>query len=993
MNRGHIRKRNESVKKAYLVGGASTAKKDKEKKPAPENEIFCIQSFIRIEIKKSGKTKQKLDPLPLRCRQTKGTILTVWSSLKPGNQEAVKIVLGYPKKNPDNTVSLQYKEIYPTIPPREEITGLLDISEDEYNTSDNKDEYVKTTPTLASNVMTDEEFEKYNINVFAPEYNLGSLLSEISSSCELIYGKPDANFSMHATSMLEMLGENIMVTLSYLLEKEIEEVEIDQAELKRDTQHLIGGLGPLERGEFKDVLTKIAELGADKEQFKFYYSNYHMLKSMCFILHDKPVNTLIEPLHTTMKARCERYAIKLGLNFAMPQIVTLWQIWETEFGLPDRPFVTQDRCHKVLDRLTSRFAGDMKTAKNIIIPNNVKMFSVPYRSYESSDLAKQELTKILAKYTNGLADATGNMKYIESFSKRPIFPKTVAFQNAARTPPSSRLVVSETVESKQEGGRDKLTASYTLSGPDLDNTPFSVEPLRFGDISIYHTEKGRERNLYYASEECFSAEAIAELREPGIGETILTVHGLTGLKGTDRIPPFIWDNNLLKALIAVVNGSVSQNETIPLIQERIPGILGSSRGGRKTKEGDIRRKMSWIGKPKGKLDMEVRVILAALVKEAGDQSKIQIVENLCRKGQKTYLTTVDGYLSESIINGGVLFKGGSVNFYEHEGFDVITEADLERFARFRYLLKKYTYGTLNTQLDRFISTCKNCMKSIFENIKPVFSPVYFTYLALFHCIDGIKPNKVEDFDRFVTKPFDKYAFSGIETVRGLINRMFRTSKIEDIYAVYNNYTENPFTYVDSKNVTRIALFDIIEEICRENFSTVIVDNNVPVIADLSAIFEQIPFFMFLEQINTLVKKNIHIKSGRESKDIDIEKSPLGIQIIETLKTVFKKKCQFFCNEYGSIGIDSEKVWNYLYTNSTGPAPVSSLVLKKYALPEPTYDDKVIDNDVKSSLPVAAETGGGFKKYHLGRNNIYSKKKRGFGVKYNIKRTKVRTRKS
>jgi len=955
-----IHKRNiRSKNPPILTGGAS-----KKAKGQPEEyPIFCIQSF-RLK-------NDKLDPLPIRCRQTKDSILAVWQSFKPGNQPVAKIALGYPKREVNNTVSLNYIDLYPTIPSKHQISELLSRSEEEFKIADNKTEYIEMTPTIASDIMTDEEFEIYNQNVFSPDYNFDSLLTEISSRCELLKGKGDPEiFSTHVTTMLEMLGENIMVTLAYLLEKEIETIKYDGSDLSNYTRNLIAGLGVAERGEFKDVRAKIAEMGADASQYKFYYSNYHMLKSMCFILHDKPVNSLVKPLHDTMKARFVKYAAELRLNFAMPEITNLWAIWGSEFGLPDRAMVTQDRCHKVLDRLVSRFAADMKT-KNIIIPNNVKMFSVPYRSYESSNLAKEELTKILAKYSNGLADATGNDKYIVSFLKRPIFPHTVAFQNAARTPLSDRFIVSERVESKQEeGGKDKLTASYTLSGPDLDTNPFSIEPLRFGDICIYHTERGGERNLYYAAEGCFSDAAVAELREPGIGERILTSHGLVGLKGVDKIPPFIWDNNLRKALIAVVNGAVSQNETIPLVKDAIPGILGSSRGGRKTSEADIRRKMTWIGKLKGNLDNEVRIILAAFVKEAGDQSKIQIVENLCRRGQKTYLTTVDGYLSESIINGGVLFKGGSVNFYEHEGFDLITEADLEKFAKIRYLLNIYTYEALDTQLNKFISACKDCLRATYENIKPVFSPLYFIYLALFHSIDGIKPKKEEDFNRFVKKPFDKYVFSGVESVRGLINRMLRTSKIEDIYTVYNNHTETPFTYVDSKNITRTTLSEIIKDICEINFANVEVNNQV-IITNLSAIFEQCPFLMMLDQIRTL-KKTIHIKEGRESKDINIEASPLGTQILESLKTAFKKKCQFFCSEYGPIAIDSEKVWVYLYTNNTGSAPPGSLVLKDYRLDAPAYDDKVTDNYAESSLSLEAGKAGGSLKRR--NRNIHTKKK-------------------
>ena len=755
-----------------------------------------------------------------------------------------------------------------------------------------KNNYIRRIEKLIVKAMTEEEVKRFELSLKAKpidewlkedlplEFDMNEENSEEDESEE---HSEEAKF--HYQSRLESLGYYLTSELGYFIANEME-INLPDPNLTTKPPGWIPDSETL--GKFKDILELIEEKQNldGRTDIMFYYKTYHLLKSLCFVLHDKPVDNFAPILFSTMKSRYEKQKAHMKPPDSKYNVLlnNLWEIWETGFNLTiGKPKVTQTRCHSTIQVLTKSFEDGIKQ-DGITVPKKIITFSVPYSSL-TLDKPQEDLKKAVTFYSHGLSDAVGNDKYILALGKKAIFPKTCAQQDAA--PNDKAGTTLNVVEQTTPLANRHLTHEYTVLNSETSHTEIiSVEPQRFGDISIFCKQEdqgpGKESKsifLYYASYDYF---------EDNVKAIIARESATIFAKSFPNVEPKLYniiDEGESKILFAVITDRISQNETIPLIRGIIPSMEESARGKKTFSRKSISGKMSWLKtNPASKnypydpdsveLDNAICILLATFAKELGDQSKIQVVENVCRmpnNPKKSYVATVDSFFSESIVNGGVLFKGGNIILTEQAGFHVLHQAQVDNLFKIAQRAKGYGYDNFKKNVESLCSQIQILTEKAI-NAKNPFT-IYLIYKALNKQATAENIIVSRDYyDSFLAK-FDRANYTSISSQENLVQRFFTFNtpgNISDIFAIYENHNNDRFSMTVVNNVRRTELWDMIIDYNKQGFP-------------LEPLFEEAPLFFLIEEIPKL--KRIIYRKGRDHVDKTKEiLTILGQKFVDKMRT-------------------------------------------------------------------------------------------------------------
>uniref|UniRef100_A0A6C0I4Z3 Uncharacterized protein n=1 Tax=viral metagenome TaxID=1070528 RepID=A0A6C0I4Z3_9ZZZZ len=697
---------------------------------------------------------------------------------------------------------------------------------------------------------------------------------------------------------------------------------------------------------FQDIMHLIHTYDHDNgTKLKNCYRVYFLLKSLCFVLHDKPVNQLATHLYIIFNSRTERLFF-IDVSEDERRFMThMWNIWRNGFDLQSTPMVTQNRCHKVIDSLTEHFITTLLTL-GISVPKKNLVFSIPYSSFENNyESIKPEIDKILSNYDYALGDAVGNDKFINLFEKTPIYPNTCSKQDAAPSKYTTQsLLITENV-ALEDGSNNLLLPRYEIvpvgggssigGGGGGGNFSFLIEPMRFGDISIYCLQRDRSNYddqpiiLYYAAKQCFSDAASRSLTTTLINKFFQSNRLHTNY-GT------IQDDGVEKILFAVITGRISQNETIPLIMSIIPGMTQSARGRKSVKQRTD--KIKWLGEgSETSLETEVLILIAVFAKELGDQSKIQVIENLSRNSHKSYVATVDGFFSDSIINGACIFKGGNVQIYEQEGFHVITSEALTKISKIISNSKAYTYEAIKNNV---VSLCR----IIYENILTIITderafipfPLWFSYAAIAQSVKN--PDSIiiseSDFDK-LTQTFDRSLHSAITDELSFVRKILNLNEINNIFSIYENNINNRFSIkLTSNGPIRTSLQIMIIDYFSLEF-------------ELRSLIEQLPLFFLIEEIPTLTEPfKYRTKANlRTTQEADAK------EVWKTIKEIFLEKMEDYMKTYNLnslLKFNSVIIYETLIDKTNAERNPAKL-LNKYKNNEANIGAKAEDLEVEVTL--------------------------------------------
>ena len=846
----------------------------------------------------------------ITCNLTIDQILAQLETMQilPAIHTQIKtITLYYPDTNVTGSLSIRSETWDKASFNADSVMPYLNKALDTYMTSKNSGEYL---PLVQSTILDNELENELKKNRKDIGFGINELIAELTTRFPQTHKNitdVTPNNLLHSEIQLEALGDFIVAQLGYAISNDVTKTVLASPTSKTFLSTYNSS------DTFTDINTSIDKIHdlSTKNLCKIYHKNYQLLQSMCFILHDKPSKVIVKPLFECMLDRSKKTVSDLLFN---TYILPLWHVWYTGFTDTNGPIVTAKRCHDTLNSLFNVFKTYM-SGVGIIVPEMITIFSIPYK-FILDDQINTELSTCIGHFKYGLTDALGNDKFIIKYRKKPItVATTVAFQDAAQTPKLAvnRLQIIETTVPTAATAATRLQGQYTIHDDDPVNSIswiFKIEPLRFGDISIYHN-KAQTCNLYYAAILCFSDVAQAEIAAAG-------ARSESALVQTNGNPLIIIDEGVQKILIAVVSQPVSQNETIPLIKYEYPGIISSARGNNRVSEADTMRKITLLKFTRCQdnitsLNREIRLILAVFVKEAGDQSKIQIVENLSKNEFKTYITTCDGYLSKSMNNGGVLFKGGKVEFSEPAGFKALTDAERDTLNEVTLKMNIYTFAKFYESVKLFIDNVKILLTSymrthVFKTKLPI--PLQVTYLAIYCTIDTILPNKVS-FNSYVTT-YDKNKHTGIYDMISLVRRLIPITKITDIFVIYNNHIDNPFKITSISTLTkyRYNLQDMLNE-----YGGIYINktqNLTVFMVELVNLFNMAPLFFLMEEIpklNVILRFRVFDSHGKTTGGPRIYACTIYIY---GLRQIFVDKYENFKSLYlvGSTltGID---VWNNL----------------------------------------------------------------------------------
>lgn len=806
------------------------------------------------------------------------------SGIQP-NSSLVKTSIMYPKISEEsiNVLDICLIDIKSPTISQTLIKSIMDFS-----SSEHAQMYVNQMENISIKAMTDKEREEYESKSEVKNFD-----EWITQNVNTIFTLPQNSESLklHFETKLDFIGYLLTTELGFFIANEMKNTT-----LAPSTQWVKAWQGDVEGTEkFKDIIQAIEHTG--NPVYMFYYKTYHLLKSLCFVLHDKPVDRFAPLLYKTMNDRflLQMQDYKSAYSFIDVIFTRLWEIWRQGFDVTIQETliegkrvatgmegkVTQSRCHKTIANLTTEFNNNM-TSYGINVPKKIVTFSVPYSSFEFEKTQK-DLKSTLNFYQYGLSDAVGNRKYIQDLDKGAIYPNTCAQQDAApNEKKGTTLEVTE--DTSKQAGNPVVDHKYKITQKGIQNEAhFQIEPQRFGDISIYCRQQkhGNPYFLYYAAFRYFDSVVQKIISDGG-----LTIFNLSF--GMVSIPSDLYhikDEGVDKILFAVITDRISQNETIPLINTLIPTMQESARGKKTFTLKSLMYKMNILRTSDNNRSLQdaVCILLATFAKELGDQSKIQVIENICRNSEgslKSYVATVDSFFSESIVNGGVLFKGGNLIFTEQSGFHALTQEEIDIRFEIMYRASKYTYSKFESRVKMLSDIIKNVCTNALST--PDARLTFTTYLIYSAILNNVDTNKIivngTTYDAFINK-FDRANHSSIFDEESLVKRLFtygNSGNITDIFAIYENHTNDPFSMTIVDNIRRTTLWDMIIDYKKRDYN-------------IGILFEETPLFFLIEEIPRL-KKIIFKKNRGTSGD-------LTAGVIEILEQKFIDKMQTFINKF------------------------------------------------------------------------------------------------
>jgi hypothetical protein len=722
--------------------------------------------------------------------------------------------------------------------------------------------------------MTEEEAIKYINNL--PNLSLDEWIETlpdslyISSYSSLKKGISAPPFEIQTKIFNELLSHFLTVELIYSISEEIEKEEVDENKIK-----------------YKNIINKFQDIKGileNNNNLKKIYSIYHMFKCLCFILHDKPVDELAPFLLNFYEKRIEDSKNK----------IEFMNIFKQGFSIQGmNAKVTQNRCHNTIDELTNKFNEIMKNER-ITTPDINKVFSIPYTAFRL-DSKKQssykeedentlnimdEMKRYLKYYNYGLGDAVGTETFINDLDKTSIYPDTLALQDAAgSTHSKNEIEVNENMKITKNLDNISKNLEYVIKcGKYLDEcgikkNVLNIEPLRFLDICILCVKiNGVNKFLYYASGFDYN-----ETNYPTISDNFYVPKEFTKYN----------DQGTEKTLIGIITAKVSQNDTISLLNEYVD-ITKSARG-----RGSfvVNPGIWWLYKNTNtENEKNIKIILGTLAKEAGDQSKIQVIENLSRNGINSYVATVDSFFSHSFINGGVVWKGGNVEIYIPQGFEVPSEELIEQTTNVLLKTKSYGFDKITEKINHFCIEIVKIIDSILnDSTVSLPSSTIFTFYAIKEVMSNVDNFLNEEiFNNIVKSEYNINIHSGIFNEQSLLRRLINFNKVSELFSLLDDEINESFS-IKINNVTESNIRSIIESYLK----TITIDNNNYYLKDLELFIEQLPLFFLmrhLDNLNTITFKKQRVNRNEPEKD-------LSIQVREKIRNIISSKLKNFCEKY------------------------------------------------------------------------------------------------
>lgn len=744
---------------------------------------------------------------------------------------------------------------------------------------------------------------------------------------------------------------------------------------------------PIPEGtSFIDVLQQIDAIESVelKSRLNYIYKCYFLLKSLCFILHDKPVNAFVKILLNYIVEPKAKYTRGKYLDI-FEIIHTLIQIWVSGFTKGADHSATQKRCHDTADELTRYFTDIMKL-HGIIVPEKLLVYSMPYSVFkndkEQQQIAKEQLIRSNCKY--GLADAVGNEfldhLFTEGQEQQKLYTFNESLQDAA--PPSRTNGPLTVIKSNIHIDSGLATNSATIStisvdlekGDGVNNlariefiNPFVLaEPVRFGNIAIFTLQNDTAQPfvLYYLdSEECFGGLDQTKLERylPTHLENF-RVNLNTSWGSSDFFNQFMTildagDEGKQKILFGVSYGRISQNDTIPLIAHLGLDMSKSARG-RGAPQNILTLK--WLAQ-NTESDVEdiVRVLLASFAKELGDQAKRNTIEIINRNpslGGKGLLATVDTFLPHAFTNGICVVKAGNIEIYEQEGFRTIDRPTIINILK---LLQKYEdYELLMSLVQRvllpkLIGSVRQVIDILTPQIqrpdlaRPPNVDIFKHVLLYSGILSELNKSRLlidsATFHEIKRKYIENWQSPGFTDDISFMKRILFIGNIRDLFSIYekdiDTYQSFFITYeYDGKTYTEKNLSTIIEKYSRyyyTNQSSFDFDN------EINKILEEAPLFYLLKYWNEVTSQIIIIPRktfGRSQPSYSPD---------DYIRAVAKKLSVFIVNYIDDVGAFISLITSF---NDGLADKVSKLISE--TRPESSYDD-VISSQVEYRIDYAS----------------------------------------
>lgn len=798
-----------------------------------------------------------------------------------------------------------------------------------------KEEFINSFINLRQRALMTEE-EGFEFIRKIPDLNTDEWILELPNSLNISnynLGRPLPPIEVQTNIFNELLSHFFTAELVYSIETEINNTELSTEELN---EVLSKNQNNYNIQEFKDIKQKIQE--KNSPEIKQIYDVYYILKCFCFILHDKPVNELAPFLIKQFDGMIKTRTVNENTRAIINELI---KKYKEGFNINDlKSSATQTRCHKTIDELTKYFNNIMRQY-GINVPKNIKVRSFPQSAFklekeiikngkeEVEKTITKELEKILNIYNFGLADAVGNDTFIKNFGKMSIYPDTLSLQDAAGSTHSKEEILVKETGVFLENGKTKI--KYDIYEIKNQNTKkieeFDIEPLSFLDVSIF-CQKIEVNNivknvfLYYAH------------INPNIDVNTLVF--------PDQYKKYkeITIGSDKKTLIGIATGKVSQNDTISLLK----GIIDISSSARGTGKFYINPNI-WVLETGDKYTNElIKTYLAVLMKEAGDQSKIQVVENLSRNGYKSYIATVDSFLSESFINGGVLFKGGNIEVFIPEGFEVVNANEIEPIIKNLGKINKYGFKKIKDNIKQF---CDKVYKIIIEilNDKTLYLP-HTTEFALFAMCKVFKDSgyflEQQTFNTVYNNGiFDNNIHSGVKDIVSFLRRITNFDKINKLFTMLDDEVNENFCM----NIDK-GKFKQIDELINRFLTRKIEENlnEENILKGITSLVQEMPLFFLMrniEKIKNTTFKQIGSKrqTGKRSYDgVLIESDTIAKLIIDVLILKFKS----FCEEYFISIVSCNKYIDYIIKGIAFKLEPADLINKEYK----NYEDKFDETDLQ-----------------------------------------------
>jgi len=681
---------------------------------------------------------------------------------------------------------------------------------------------------------------------------------------------------------------------------------------------------------FNDVLQKINSVDDPllKIQLNFVYNFYFLLKSLCFILHDKPVNSFVDVLFEYIVLPMFNYSANTFINIhsIITDFVTIWREGFTKGG---SSVASQTRSHQTAANLTTSFTQVMKHY-NIIVPEKILVYSMPYSVFRYDIAEKKRVNELLKYFKYALSDAVGN-EFIQNLHSdiELLFPFGPAIQDAA--PPSRTngplIVIKENILVSQAGAMN--TAAISTQGIELEKQVVDIhtisysssivtEPVRFGDIVIYPLQNGTVQPfvLYYLDPIVhFPSENIVSIISEfnaGSGILIDFMNNLNTSWSTDIFRNYMIINDVgvygldglpkIKLLFGVSYGRISQNDTIPLIKD----LLDMSKSARGSGPPKNIVTLKWLGQNTNTyIEKKSKVLLASFTKELGDQAKRNVVELLNSNGpNKGFLATVDTFLPHAFINGLCIVRAGNIEIYEQEGFRTIDRDTIVSILKIIKQYEDYTLisGVVNNFLEQIKQSIKTTIDYLVPNIKAheISEPNIdiFKHILLYCGIYTelhINPLliSIDAFHSIIYNFITTWQTPGFSDANSFMKRILFLGKIREIFAIYekdiDTFQSFFITYESGgKTFTEKHLGRIIEKYYSYHYVDPLFDFDT----EINKVFDEAPLFYLLKYWNDM--KSIRVPNkGRNS----IPDKELPTYSIEVYYNAVSHKINDFIKKY------------------------------------------------------------------------------------------------